>query len=176
MEFKESFLLEKNPQSNAIIERIHFTILNMLHSLELQDCIWDEEDWIWDIYLAKISWAIRSTFNTITKYIPGQSVFNYDMILQTQRLINWDLIISNKRNTAIRNNLQENNKRIAWNCKVGDKVLLDYKHRKLDKPYLGPYDILQINSNGTIVIQKGRNELTVNIRQLHPFCRRSCSN
>jgi len=95
------------------------------------------------------------------------------MILQTQRSINWDLIRHNKHNTAIRNNIRENNTRLEWDYKLGDKVLLDYKHRKLDKPYLGPYDIIGINNNGAVKIQKGRTELTANIRQSHPFWRRS---
>ena len=95
------------------------------------------------------------------------------MILGTQRMINWDLIKSNKMKLALRNNMQENSRRLEWDYKVGDKALLDYQHRKLEKPYLGPYDVLSINSNGTVVIQKGRTELKVNIRQLHPFWRRS---
>ena len=95
------------------------------------------------------------------------------MILQTQRLINWDLIRQNKRSIAIRNNLRENSSRLEWDYKIGDKVLLDYKHRKLDRLYLGPYNIVGIHSNGTIKIQKGRTELTINVQQLHPFWRRS---
>ena len=88
-------------------------------------------------------------------------------------MINWELIKQNKHNVAVRNNLRENSTRLEWDYRIRDKVLLDYKHRKLDNPYLGPYDIIGIKSNGTVRIQKGRTELTVNIRQLHPFWRRS---
>ena len=63
-------------------------MLNMLHTLELSNIIWDGENHIWNIYLAKISWAIRSTNNTTLKYSPGQLVFNHDIILQTEHLIN----------------------------------------------------------------------------------------
>jgi len=56
---------------------------------------------------------------------------------------------------VIRNNLQENNKRLSWTYHIRDKVLLDCKHHKLDKPYLGLNDIIKINNNGTLVIQKG---------------------
>ena len=87
----------KNPESNTIIEWIHLIVLNMLHTHELSDYIWDDEDRIWDFYLAKISQAIHTTFNTITKYTPSHLVFNRDMILQFQRMINLDLIISNKK-------------------------------------------------------------------------------
>ena len=56
------------------------------------------------------------------------------------------------------------------------QVLLDYENRKLDAPCEGPCDILKINDNGTFVNQKGRTELTVNVRQLHPFLRRRYNN
>lgn len=85
------------------------------------------------------------------------------MIVQTQRLINWDLIKQNKRNVAIRNNLRENNSRLEWDYNIRDKVRLDHTHRKLDRPYLGPYDIVAIRSNGTVKIQKGRTELTIDV-------------
>ena len=63
-----------NPQSNEIIERIHLVMLNILRTLELGDVIWEYEDYIWNIYLAKISWKIRSIFNTISKFIPRELV------------------------------------------------------------------------------------------------------
>ena len=94
---------------NAIIETTHLVMLNMLRTLELCNVIWDDEDRIWDIYLAKVSWAIRSTYHTTLKYTSGELAFNRDMITQSQRLINWDIIRNNsKYNTSIRNNLQEN--------------------------------------------------------------------
>lgn len=65
--------------------------------------------------------------------------------------------------------MKENAKRLACKYKIGDKVLLDYKNRKMNAPYMGPYYILMMNKNGTFVIQKERTELTVNVRQLPPF-------
>ena len=74
------------------------------------------------------------------------------------------MIRLNKHNKAIRNNIRENNKRIEYEYKVGDLVLLDYKNRKLDKPYEGPFEILNFYPNGTVLLQKGRTETKVNIR------------
>merc|ERR1711920_1009175 len=118
----------RNPQSNAIIERIHQVMLNMIRTLELSDVIWDNEDRIWDIYLAKVSWAIRSTFSTITKFTPCQLAFNRDMILKAQKQVNWKIIRDNKHERTIRNNLKENSTRLEWAYKIGDKVLLDYQN------------------------------------------------
>ena len=87
-------------------------MLSMICTLELSNVIWDDEDKIWNIYLAKVSWAMHSTYNATLKYTPGELVFNRDMILQSQRLINWDIIRNNKYNISVRNNLQENRKRL----------------------------------------------------------------
>lgn len=92
----------KNPQSNAVTERIHLVILNMQRTFGMQDFIWDGGPKIWERCLSKISWAIRSTFNTITKYSPCQMVFNRDMILHTESLLNWDSIRANRYHTAVK--------------------------------------------------------------------------
>ena len=141
----------------------------------MRNFIWDDDERIWNRCLSKISWAIKSIYNTTTKYSPAQLVFNRDMILNTQSLIDWDLIRQNKHSIAIRNNIKENSKRIEYEYNIGDEVLLDYNHRKLDQPYDGPYQITQIRNNSTITLQKGSIETTVNIRQLHPFWRRRCN-
>ena len=86
----------KIPQSNVIIERIHLVMLNMLRTLELSNVVWNNEDRIWDLYLSKISWAIRSAFNTTSKFLPRQLAFNYNMISQTQYSVNQELIKTNK--------------------------------------------------------------------------------
>ena len=59
------------------------------------------------------------------------------MILDTQNLIDWSSIRQNKHNIAIRNNIRKNNKRIEYEYKIGDQVLLDKKYRKLDLRYKG---------------------------------------
>ena len=84
------------------------------------------------------------------------------------------MIRLNKHNKAMRNNIRENNKRVECQHNIGDLVLLDYKRRKLDQPHEGPFEMLNFDSNGTVLLQKGRAETKVNIRQLHPFWRRRC--
>ena len=85
------------------------------------------------------------------------------------------MIRLNKHNKAARNNIRENNKRIECECKVGYSVSLECKSRKLDKPYEGPFEILNFYPNGTVLLQKGSTETKVNMRQLHPFWRRRCN-
>ena len=102
----------RNPQLNNVIERMDQVMLNMLCTLEMINFIWDNEERIFNRCLGKISWTIRTIYGTTSTYSPAQLVFNREMILYTQNLIDWNLIQHNKCNMAIRNNIRENNKRI----------------------------------------------------------------
>ena len=50
----------KNPQSNAIIERVHQVLGNMLRTFELERQAFDPDD-PWGEFLSAIIWAICST-------------------------------------------------------------------------------------------------------------------
>ena len=66
----------------------------------------------------------------------------------------------------------ENSKRIPHDYQVGDKVLLDLgdiKAKFADPKYDGPYEVVQVNNNGTVRIRKGAVTETVNIRIVFPF-------
>ena len=54
---------------------------------------------------------------------------------------------------------------------VGNKILknADTLQRKLDCPTLGPYPIIKVNNNGTVVIQRGIIQETINIRRIKPY-------
>lgn len=47
--------------------------------------------------------------------------------------------------------MQDNKKRIAWECKFRDRVLLDYRNIKLDTTYKLPHDLFKIYQNRTII-------------------------
>ena len=52
-----------NPQANAIIERVHKVVSNMLRSFDLeQENL--EEDNPFEYFLQSTAWAIRSTYHT----------------------------------------------------------------------------------------------------------------
>jgi len=56
----------RNPQSNAIIERIHGTIGNMMRTIDMTN-ITDEEDDPFAGVVSAVCWAVRSTFHTTLK-------------------------------------------------------------------------------------------------------------
>ncbi len=51
---------KRNPQSNAILERIHQTIGNMLRTFEVENQPIDEND-PWSGILSAVAWAVCST-------------------------------------------------------------------------------------------------------------------
>ncbi len=56
----------KNPQANAILERIHAVFTNMLHTAEL-DMAWLVNASDIDIFLADVAWAVCSNHHTVLK-------------------------------------------------------------------------------------------------------------
>ena len=67
-------------------------------------------------------------------------------------------------------NLQENNKRVDFDYKIGQKVYVvtDGVQRKLDGPKKGPFPITAVYTNGTVRIQRGAVDKRINIRRLEP--------
>jgi hypothetical protein len=64
----------KNPQVNAILERIHAVVMNMLRTAEIDmDNSVKSSDI--DVFLSDAAWAICSTYHTVLKASPGASIF-----------------------------------------------------------------------------------------------------
>ncbi len=69
----------KNPQANAILERIHAVIGNMLRTSKLNMAEMVKPSDI-DVFLSDAAWAIRSTHHTVLKASPGAAIFGQDML------------------------------------------------------------------------------------------------
>jgi hypothetical protein len=159
----------RNPQANAIVERIHQVIGNIIRTFELENNYLDETD-PWKGILSATAFAVRSTFHTTLQNTPGQLVFGRDMILNVKHEANWEYIRSRKQNLILKNNKAENSKRIPHTYAVGDQVLLRRgTENKYETPYQGPYTITQVNENGTVRMRIKNVEDTINIRRLTPY-------
>lgn len=158
----------RNPQANAILERVHQTIGNMIRTFEVQDS--DDMDPI-DGILSAVMFAVRSTFHTTTQATPMQLVFGRDAILNTQFEANWKLIKERKQQRIIRNNAQENKTRKQYDYRIGQLVMVKTEQSRKygQNPYEGPYQIVHINNNGSVRIRKGPVHYTYNIRNIHPW-------
>ena len=159
----------RNPQANAIVERVHQVIANIIRTFELENNYLDEED-PWKGVLGATAFAVRSTLHTTLKKTPGQLVFGRDMIFNMKHEANWEYIKDRKQTLINKNNVRENAKRTPHTYKEGDQVLLQKgSENKYETPYAGPYHILKVNDNGTVRLKMDHITDTVNIRRLYPY-------
>ena len=129
----------------------------------------DNED-PWKGILSAVSFAVRSTIHTTTQKTPAQLVFGRDMMFNIKHMANWEFIRARKQALINKNNERENSKRVPHNYKEGDLVLLKIgSENKYETPFSGPHQITSVNDNGTVRLQKGAVEDTVNIRRLFPY-------
>ncbi len=108
-----------NPQSNAIIKRVHQVLGNALRTFELEKRELDDKE-PFEPFLTATAYAIRSTYHTTLQATQGQLVFGRDMILPVQFKANWASIALRKQERINKSNSQENQKRIPHTYKKGD--------------------------------------------------------
>ena len=159
----------RNPQANAIVERVHQVIGNIIRTFELENNYLDEIN-PWKGILSATAFAVRSTFHTTLRNTPGQLVFGRDMILNVKHEANWEYIRARKQKIIEKNNKAENATRVPHTYTIGDKVLIKRgNENKYETPYQGPYTITSVNENGTVRMLIKNVEDTVNIRRLTPY-------
>jgi hypothetical protein len=157
----------RNPQANAIIERVHQTIGNIIRTFNVQTM--DSND-PWTGILAATMFAVRATYHTTLQASPMQLVFGRDAILNVKHITNWEHIRQRKQIRINENNKRENQSRRVHNYSIGDKILVKArKNSKHELEYEGPYEITQVNDNGTVRFQKGIVNDAINIRRIKPF-------
>ena len=162
-----------NPQGNSIIERVHQVVGNCLRTFELKDQKVDMTDNNpFEPFTTAVACAIRSTYHTTSKATPGQPVFGRDMILPVQFKADWATITQHKQNMINKSNQRENQRRAPCQYRIGEQVLLNKPGLipKMVAPRTGPYQLVAINNNGTVTIQKNDVvQQTVNIRRVQPY-------
>ena len=161
----------KNPQANAILERVHQVLMNMLRTAELDmaDSV-DPEDI--STFLNDAAWAIRSTYHTVLKASPGAVIFGRDMLFDIPYLADWTKIGEHRQKLTDLNTLRENKGRVDYDYQVNEKVLIvkDGILRKTESRYDSePWTIMSVHTNGTITVQRGNKSQRINIRRVTPF-------
>jgi len=166
---KDKPITVRNPQANAIVERVHQVIGNIIRTFELENNYLDEDN-PWRGVLSATAFAVRSTFHTTLHKSPGQLVFGRDMILNIKHTANWDYIRQKKQKIINKNNQRENSKRVEHHYQEGDKVLLRRgTENKQEQPYTGPHTILTVADNGTVRLKVKSVIDSYNIRRLMPY-------
>jgi hypothetical protein len=164
----------KNPLANAILERIHGVLGNMLRTSELDIAESVKASDI-NIFLSDAAWAVCSTYHTVLKASPGAAIFGQDMRFDIPFIADWQKIGEYRQQLTDLSNAPENEGRIDYDYEVGQKVLLrkegilcNAESRWHKKPWL----ITSVHTNGTITVQRGKKVEMVermNIRRVKPF-------
>jgi len=163
----------KNPQANAIVERIHGVLGDMMRTSGINNLETVDASLI-DEFLTNAAWAIRSTHHSVLQATPGQAIFGRDMLFDIPYLCDWSEIGSRRQQLVDRSNARENKKRVPYDYTVGQKAMIikatDGSH--LPKPedvHEGPYEVTQVFTNGTVRLQRGAVNERLNVRRLTPY-------
>jgi hypothetical protein len=113
----------KNPQANAICERVHQVLGTMMHTSELDMADSVEPDDI-DTFIDNAAWAICSTYHTVLKASPGAAIFGRDILFDIPFIADWKQIGDYRQHQTDCSNKRKNNKPVDYDCKVGDKILI----------------------------------------------------
>ncbi len=158
----------KNPQANAICERMHQTVGNILRTLlhgqpPQQITGARAKDFI-DKALAITMHAICAWTHSTLGSSPGSLVFNRDMFLNIPLIADWHAV-TNRREHLVNENL------ISHDYAVDHRVLKKrHNPTKLGPQTTGPYRVIQTHVNSTVMIelQQGGIE-NINMRRIIPY-------
>ena len=168
---KSHHTTSKNPQSNAICERMHQTVGNILRTiLHAKPSNQLNPTSIIDEALLTTVHCLRSTVSrSLNQHSPGEIAFNRHMFLDLP--ITADLHLLNKHRSAIiRKNLKYiNKKRIEFDYQPGQSVYIKEVSTKLGSRSVGPFPIQSVHTNGTVtIIRNPGTKERINIRRLIP--------
>ena len=125
---KRKPITTRNPQSNAIIERIHKTIGNIIRTFDVSNIVNNNP---WSGILAVTMFAVRTNYHTTLQASLMQLVFGRDTILNINHVSDWKHIRQHKQLQINQNSKRGNMRRNNHQYKVGDKIL--FKRKKNSK-------------------------------------------
>ena len=168
---KDGPTTRKNPQSNAVCERMHQTVGNMLRTTIRKITTTAQAEQAIDNALASAMHATRCSYTKSIGMTPGAMAFHRDMFFDLPIVADL-LSIRDERQGMIDENLRRQNaKRREYNYQVGEPVLLKSDNpNKLEPKAHGPYPILQTHTNGTVtILRKQHVAERINIRRIIPY-------
>lgn len=164
----------RNPQANAMVERIHQVVGDMIRTRAISGPEDLDPDFQWQGVLSAVRHAVRSIVHTTHRATPTQLVFGRDALLNISFEADWQYIKERKQHRILQNNKRENKTRLEHTYNVGDQVMVrEDPHRKFGGPHKsGPYTVSQVFDNGTVQLNKattgGAVYSTWNIRNIIP--------
>jgi hypothetical protein len=161
----------KNPQANAILERVHQVLGQVLCTTEIDKSKSVTPDDV-DVFLDNAAWAICSCYHTVLKASSGAAIFGQDMLFDITFVADWHKIGEHRQSLTDCSNQHENNQCIDYDYKAGDKVLVEKEgilHKAESKYGKEPWTITAVHTNGTIRIQCKTKSGRLNIRRVISF-------
>jgi transposase InsO family protein len=165
----------KNPQANAVCERLHQTITNVLRPLLHMHPPRNEEEaaMIIETALQTAVHAARVAIHSTLKVSPGALAFSRDMLLNIPLIADFQLLRDKRQALIDEQLMRANRSRISHDYQPGEEVLvLTYKPTKLQERAVGPFVIEQVHTNGTVTIRRNPHVVErINIRRIRPYRR-----
>jgi hypothetical protein len=161
----------KNPQANAILERIHGVFGNMLRTSELDMAELVKASDI-DVFLSNAAWAVCSTYHTVLKASPGAAIFGRDMLFDIPFIADWQKIEECRQRLTDCSNAHENEGRFDYDYEVVQKVLLEKEgilRNAESRWHKKPWLITTVHTNGTITVHRRKKVERMNIQRVKPF-------
>ena len=109
-------------------------------------------------FLTSDKWVVRSTYCTVLKASTCTAIFGWDMLFDMPFIADWNKIGRHRQHQTNHNTTCENNTRVEWDYKIGNKVLVkkDGILCKSESLYdSDPWTITTVHMNGTIRLQRG---------------------
>ena len=156
-----------------VVERIHSTLGEQLYST-IFGANWSNDV---NTLIQACAFALRAASPARGTYSPGQLAFGYYLIFCQKVLIDWERMKAVHLKLAQENNTKENKKRLDYEYKVGDKVLLVFKsYERCNRGKIspstfarGPFTITEVIMNGTVKIQCSTFVDLVSIHRITPY-------
>ncbi|CAJ1945362.1 unnamed protein product [Cylindrotheca closterium] len=153
----------KNATANAIFERMHLTVANILRT-RYNNAAPNFQVAVEEIKraLAACNHAMRCAVSTaLMNNTPGETEFHRDMLLNIPVIVNL-LCMQQKRQYKINENLRRQNaKQKEFDYRIGGEVLIkNTDGKKLDPKYRGLYSITNFYTNGKSINAKASSAKT----------------
>jgi hypothetical protein len=167
----------KNPRANAILERMHGVMGDMLRSYDFSNQVIDDWDKSkldpLDGFLSAVAFALRAAYQTSIGTSPVSLAFGRDMFFPTKYVANWKAMKIMREKQMEKGRLRENSKRLPHKYKPGQLILIRHDmdgqpRGKMRNPTSGPFRVHRVLGS-TLEIDRGAYREKINIRRVQPY-------
>jgi hypothetical protein len=162
----------KNPQANAICERMHQTVANVLRTLMHAHPPQNDEQahQLVDNALATAMHVTRCAVSQSLGISPGEFVFRRDMLMDIPILVDLATLRDKRQALVDKAVMRENARRYDYNYAIGQYAYVKvWEPDKLQERLEGPHLVTRVFTNGTVELAlTPHTRTTFSIRRLVP--------